>query len=149
VIETVRTHLRGCRFAPFAIATAFVVSSTVATALADQHADDAKLGRSVYEDLRVTDSPYAKLLQAVGTRIAHAGGVSERFYVVRGNQLNAFSAPGGYVFVNEGLLRSADNVPELANVLGHETAHVAHGDVSSRTQQTSTRESVFGFTPIS
>jgi predicted Zn-dependent protease len=145
-----RHPVRGGRVSTFLIATAIVSGLASATALADQHTDDAKLGRSVYDDLAkknqiVNDSPYAKILQTVGARIAHAGGVPERFYVVRGNQLNAFSAPGGYVFVNEGLLRSADNVPELANVLGHETAHVALGDVNARTQQKTTRESVFGF----
>jgi beta-barrel assembly-enhancing protease len=107
---------------------------------ADDHAADAKLGRQVYDDLKnknqiVNDSPYNAVLQQTGHRIAAAAGRQwyvERFYVVRGNQLNAFSAPGGYVFVNEGLLRNVDNTAELANVLGHETAHLVLGHVSAR-----------------
>jgi predicted Zn-dependent protease len=75
------------------------------------------------------------VLQSVGRRVSDAAQPHwfvEKFYVVRGNQMNAFSAPGGYVFVNEGLLRQADNVPELANVLAHETAHLVLGHVNAQ-----------------
>ncbi len=78
-------------------------------ARADDHADDYALGRSVYAELLdkgqiVDDSPYDAVVQRVGRRIAAASGkqwFTERFYIVRGNQINAFSAPGGFVFVNE------------------------------------------------
>jgi predicted Zn-dependent protease len=110
---------------------------------ASQHDDDAALGRSVYNDLRaksqiVDDSRYLPLVRRVGARISSVAGphwFTERFYVVRGNDVNAFSAPGGYVFVNEGLLRTVDNVDELANVLGHETAHLVLGHVQAAVQQ--------------
>jgi predicted Zn-dependent protease len=123
----------------------------MAPAIADQHADDAALGRQVYNDLRAKDqivanSPYNAILQRVGHKIASAAGRQwyvEKFYVIRGNQMNAFSAPGGYVFVNEGLLRNADNVDELANVLGHETAHLVLGHVSARNQQQQRRDLIF------
>ncbi|HEV3154888.1 MAG TPA: M48 family metalloprotease [Candidatus Baltobacteraceae bacterium] len=118
-----------------------------AAALADTHADEAKMGRQVYSDLAgkdqiVRNSPYAAIVQNVGARIAAAAGhqwYRERFYIVRGNQMNAFSAPGGYVFVNEGLLRGIDNVDELANVLGHETAHLILGHVVARNKQAERR----------
>ncbi len=121
-----------------------------ARAPADQ-ADDLKLGRSVYEDLQtknqiVTDSPYDAILQQTGARISRAAAphwFTERFYVVRGNQMNAFSAPGGYVFVNEGLLRSVDNVAELAGVLGHETAHIVLGHVNAQAKQAKARQNIF------
>jgi len=38
--------------------------------------------------------------------------------------INAFAAPGGYIFVTKGLYRLLDNEAELAGVLGHEIAHV-------------------------
>lgn len=118
-----------------------------APALADSHADDLKLGRQVYEDYArkgeiVSNSPYAGVLQHVGARISAAAQphwFSERFYVIRGNDMNAFSAPGGYVFVNEGLLRGVDDVDELANVLGHETAHLVLGHVTARNKQAERR----------
>ncbi len=121
-----------------------------ARAAADQ-SDDLKLGQSVYNDLLakgqiVSGSPYERILQQTGSRISRAAEphwFTERFYIVRGNQMNAFSAPGGYVFVNEGLLRSVDNVPELANVLGHETAHIVLGHVNAQAQQQKTRQGIF------
>jgi predicted Zn-dependent protease len=44
-------------------------------------------------------------------------------------ELNAFSTPGGFIFVTTGLLKTLDDEDQLAGVLGHELAHVAkkHG----------------------
>lgn len=125
------------------IAVCLAVLLSAVPVRADRHADDAAMGRQVYDDLKakdqiVSNSPYNRVLQRVGSRIAAAAGKQwyvERFYVIRGNQMNAFSAPGGYVFVNEGVLRNADNVDELAGVLGHETAHLVLGHVSARVKQ--------------
>jgi len=45
--------------------------------------------------------------------------------VVDSDEINAFALPGGYFFVNKGLLLAADNESELAGVMAHEIAHVA------------------------
>lgn len=49
--------------------------------------------------------------------------------VVDSPEINAVSAPGGYVFLTTGLLKSLEDEDELAAVLAHETAHVSerHG----------------------
>ena len=47
-----------------------------------------------------------------------------QFAVVRDPRINAFAVPGGYVYVNSGLLASVKNEDELAGVLGHEIGHV-------------------------
>ena len=47
-----------------------------------------------------------------------------RFAVLDDNSINAFAAPGGYVFVTRGLLARLHNESELAGVLGHEISHV-------------------------
>jgi predicted Zn-dependent protease len=49
--------------------------------------------------------------------------------VVESDEVNAFALPGGFMFVNTGLLLRADNEAELAAVLAHEIGHVAarHG----------------------
>jgi beta-barrel assembly-enhancing protease len=44
--------------------------------------------------------------------------------VVKDETVNAFALPGGYVFINSGLLSFIHNDSELAGVLGHEIAHV-------------------------
>ncbi|MCL5105108.1 MAG: M48 family metalloprotease [Armatimonadetes bacterium] len=48
------------------------------------------------------------------------------FKVVEDKDVNAFALPGGYVYVNTGLLEIAETDDELAGVLAHEIAHVAH-----------------------
>ncbi len=49
--------------------------------------------------------------------------------VIDSDQINAFALPGGFFFVNSGLILKADNEAELAGVMSHEIAHVAarHG----------------------
>lgn len=46
------------------------------------------------------------------------------FGVIESDDLNAFAAPGGYVFLTKGLYRKLKNEAELAGVLGHEIGHV-------------------------
>ncbi|HZF39079.1 MAG TPA: M48 family metallopeptidase [Blastocatellia bacterium] len=49
--------------------------------------------------------------------------------VVDTQEVNAFALPGGFLYVNRGLLEAADNEAEMAGVMAHEIAHVAarHG----------------------
>ncbi|MDK2123046.1 M48 family metalloprotease [Parachitinimonas caeni] len=47
-----------------------------------------------------------------------------RFGVLDAPQINAFSGPGGYIFITRGLYQTLRNESELACVLGHEIAHV-------------------------
>jgi len=49
--------------------------------------------------------------------------------VLNAREINAFSLPGGYVYVERGLLQAVDNESELAGVIGHEIGHVVarHG----------------------
>src|SRR5579872_6213977 len=45
--------------------------------------------------------------------------------VIDSDQVNAFALPGGFFYVNSGLILAADNEAELAGVMAHEIAHVA------------------------
>ena len=49
--------------------------------------------------------------------------------VIDTEEVNAFALPGGFFFVNSGLILKADTEAELAGVMAHEIAHVAarHG----------------------
>jgi predicted Zn-dependent protease len=51
--------------------------------------------------------------------------VSFTFQVLDDRNVNAFALPGGYVFVNRGLIEIADEEDELAGAIAHEIAHVA------------------------
>ena len=44
--------------------------------------------------------------------------------VIDTDEVNAFTLPGGYFYVNSGLIRAADNEAELAGIMAHEIAHV-------------------------
>jgi beta-barrel assembly-enhancing protease len=52
-----------------------------------------------------------------------------QFKVVNASDINAFALPGGYMYVNRGLIEAAQNEGQLAGVMAHEMAHVAlrHG----------------------
>ncbi len=49
-----------------------------------------------------------------------------KFVVIDDPAVNAFSAPGGYVMVTTGLLKTVENEAQLAGVLAHEIGHVVH-----------------------
>lgn len=51
-------------------------------------------------------------------------GIDYTFYVVNAAGVNAFAVPGGFIYVNRGLVERADNMSELAGVLAHEIGHV-------------------------
>jgi predicted Zn-dependent protease len=74
----------------------------------------------------VNDASANRYLTQLGTSIAQRGtrGIPYRFYIVNSEVVNAFAVPGGYVYVNRGLIEATDNVAELAGVVAHEIGHV-------------------------
>ena len=54
----------------------------------------------------------------------HAGQFPYTIHAVADKNVNAFSLPGGPMFVNTGLIRNADNEAQLAGVIAHEMSHV-------------------------
>ncbi len=60
------------------------------------------------------------------TLLAVSGEAGEKFTfsVLDSEMINAFAAPGGYIYVSRGLLPYLESEEELAGVLGHEIAHV-------------------------
>src|SRR5580704_1978105 len=98
---------------------------------------EMKEGDAIYSDMLsagylVPHSPDAKLLVAVASQLKVVGddayGASFSFYLDRSQEINAFYARGPRVYVNDGLLRVADNREELAGILCHEMAHALHRD---------------------
>jgi predicted Zn-dependent protease len=53
------------------------------------------------------------------------------FAVINDPDINAFSTPGGFVYINTGLLDKVRSDDELAGILGHEMTHVAHHHVAA------------------
>jgi predicted Zn-dependent protease len=79
----------------------------------------------------VTDPLVTEYVNRVGQNIALHSDAKVPFTikVVDSNEINAFALPGGFLYVNRGVLEAADSEAELAGVIAHETAHVAarHG----------------------
>ncbi|HEY6132235.1 MAG TPA: M48 family metalloprotease [Halioglobus sp.] len=101
-------------------------------------------GQKMHQEMLDQGATYANPdLQAyvnrVGQRlVAHSDkpDMSFTFTVVDSPDINAFALPGGYVYINRGLLAYLENEAELAGVLGHEMGHVTAGHHTS--QQTAT-----------
>ena len=100
--------------------------------------EESRLGAQLHDQLRreaylLDDRVVAAYVSDLGRRIADAGGQAERdfrFFVVVDDDINAFAAPGGYVYVNTGTILQARNVAELAGVLAHEVGHVARRHIA-------------------
>jgi predicted Zn-dependent protease len=109
-----------------------VLASVVISACELSQDQEVELGRQYAEQIAaqlplVRDPAVASYVTELGTRIARQTSRSNlewRFSVVDAREVNAFAVPGGYVYVNRGLIERADQMSELAGVLGHEIGHV-------------------------
>jgi predicted Zn-dependent protease len=75
----------------------------------------------------VQDEAVTRYVTNLGREIASGTPRSDlewRFFVVDSPQINAFALPGGFVYVNRGLIEVTRSESELAGVLGHEIGHV-------------------------
>ena len=85
----------------------------------------------------VADPALRRYVQAVGARLArNAPGFryEYRFEIADEGAPNAFALPGGRVYISRGALALTANEDELANVLGHEIAHVASRHAAAEQQ---------------
>ena len=87
-----------------------------------------RIARRVEHELSVEpDETVQERVRALGARLAAVCDRQELLYhftVLADEDVNAFSLPGGYVFVNRGLLDAAQSDDEVAAVLAHEIAHI-------------------------
>lgn len=75
----------------------------------------------------VNDPEISSYIQDLGESIAKTTSRADldwHFYVVNTKQVNAFALPGGFIYVNRGLIESTDRLDELTGTLGHEIGHV-------------------------
>lgn len=86
----------------------------------------------------ISDPLVAQYINVLGDSIAKLTSRADldwHFYVVDSKEVNAFAVPGGYVYVNRGLIERADKMDELAGVLGHEIGHVVKRHSVKQMQQ--------------
>jgi hypothetical protein len=99
--------------------------------------DDIKFGRQAAAEVEnkmpmVNDPLVQEWISGLGRRLVAQTSMPNlpwRFRVTNSNEVNAFALPGGFVYVNRGLLEITETESEVAGVLGHEISHVVlrHG----------------------
>ena len=91
-----------------------------------------QLAQEVERQAKIVDDPIiAEYVNRVGQNLVRNSDSKVPFTikVIDSEEINAFALPGGFFFVNTGILLNADNESEMAGVMAHEIAHVAarHG----------------------
>ncbi len=91
-----------------------------------------QLAQEVERQAKIIDDPIiAEYVNRVGQNLVRNSDAKVPFTikVIDTEDVNAFALPGGFFFVNSGLILKADSEAELAGVMAHEIAHVAarHG----------------------
>src|SRR6266478_5232187 len=102
------------------------------------HTDEYRLGAMVAHQLRdqnalLEDPEISEYVNGVGTRLAAQsaeGGRGFQYFVIKEPTINAFAVPGGFVFINAGLVLASSTESELAGVMAHETAHVTQHHIA-------------------
>lgn len=112
-------------------------------------AKDVELGRQAATEVErqlpmVNDSYVQQYVKEIGQRLVQGVPAEFRheefrysFDVVNARDINAFALPGGFTFVNRGLIEAANTEGELAGVMAHEISHVAlrHGTAQAAKAQ--------------
>jgi predicted Zn-dependent protease len=91
-----------------------------------------QMAQEVERQAKIVDDPIvAEYVNRVGQNLVRNSDAKVPFTikVIDSEEINAFALPGGFFFVNTGILLNADNEAEMAGVMAHEIAHVAarHG----------------------
>lgn len=104
---------------------------------------EAELGQQYAAEINrelpiVQDAQVSSYVNELGTSIVNRvdqRGLRYTFYVVNSEAVNAFAVPGGYIYVNRGLIERATNASEFAGVLAHEIAHVVERHSAEQLQR--------------
>ena len=93
--------------------------------------EEAKLGSDIAGQIAsekpIVDNPDIRgYIETIGAKLVAASskpGNSYTFLVVKDDTVNAFAIPGGYLYVQTGLISAAENEAEIAAVMAHELGH--------------------------
>jgi len=95
--------------------------------------DDIKRGAEAVEEMKrlglmppeVEDKAIQEYVRSIGERVAKHSDLKIPLHiaVLQSREINAFALPGGYLFIERGLLEAVDDESELAGVIAHEIAH--------------------------
>jgi predicted Zn-dependent protease len=116
----------------FRPARSFVVASLAGFTIVSV-AQEIEIGREENAQIRkqmaeLRDPQVSAYITRIGQRLARAAPGAKypySFTVANYREINAFSLPGGPVWINRGVLHAAGNESQVAGVLAHEIAHIA------------------------
>ena len=103
---------------------------------------EQKLGKKLSEDIEkkyevVEDLNQNSLITKIGNRLAEVSEMKEmefHFRILKEDGPNAFSIPGGYIYVTYDLFDYIQSDDELAGILAHEIAHIIHNHALKQTR---------------
>ena len=115
--------IAGCAVNPVTGTQDFVlISENEEIAMGREYNAQILKKNSIYQDKELQD-----YVQSIGDSLAsrsHRPNLVYRFTVLDSSDINAFALPGGYIFINRGLMSYLSSEEELAAVLAHEIGHV-------------------------
>lgn len=94
----------------------------------------------INQQLPIVQDPEAnRYINLLGDSIARLTSRTDipdwRFFIVDSKEVNAFAVPGGFIYVNRGLIERTQRMDQLAGVLGHEIGHVVKRHSIKQMQQ--------------
>jgi predicted Zn-dependent protease len=98
------------------------VSEDQEVAIGRQNAEQINAQLPIVHDPAVAD--YVQQLGLAIARHTSRADLDWQFFVVDSKEVNAFALPGGFIYVNRGLIERAAQLDELAGAVGHEIGHV-------------------------
>lgn len=114
--------------------TALISKHTNALTVGEERDIGAKAAAQIIAASRsIEDIQVKRYIQSLGNKLVKSSGPSlftYNFYVLSDSEINAFALPGGYIFINSGLILLAQSEDELASVIAHEIAHVQGRHIS-------------------
>jgi beta-barrel assembly-enhancing protease len=107
-----------------------VTCSLVACGISQQQ--EVQMGQEYAQQINaqlpiVQDPELNRYINVLGDSIARLTSRKDldwHFFIVDSKEVNAFAVPGGFVYINRGLVERSDKMDEVAGVLGHEIGHV-------------------------
>lgn len=116
-------HLSSCSVNP-ATGSADVVFSSEASEIKKGQQAHEKILQSMplYKDEKL--NAYVSALGQKLAAVSDRPDLNYQFFIVDSPQVNAFALPGGFIYINRGLIAYLEDEAQLAGILAHEIAHV-------------------------
>jgi len=136
---TVRSMTRGDRVAFPVILAVLIPLAGCAVSTQKEVEMGAGYATQISEQLPLVKDPqvvrYINVLGDSIAKVADERNLTWHFEIVDSREVNAFAVPGGYVYLNRGLIERAQTMNQVATVLGHEIGHVVKRHSIKQMQQ--------------